>query len=73
MTEIGRVELELARQGAVAGFEAERPACFAWLGGSMYLAAETVLGTLQAIAQFSAPGCDQAARYSGLNSEIFSW
>jgi methyltransferase (TIGR00027 family) len=47
-----------------AGFKTDLPAFFSWLGVSMYLPAETVLGTLKSIANLSAPGSEIVFDYA---------
>jgi methyltransferase (TIGR00027 family) len=54
----------LAEQLPLAGFKTAVPAFFSWLGVSMYLPAETVLSTLKAIANLSAPGSEVVFDYA---------
>jgi methyltransferase (TIGR00027 family) len=40
-----------------AGFRADQPACVSWMGVTMYLSADAVLGTLRTVAGFAAGSC----------------
>lgn len=46
----------LSAQLGIAGFRADRPAFFSWLGVSMYLTPSAVMETLQCVAQATAQG-----------------
>jgi len=47
-----------------SGFKTDLPAFFSWLGVTMYLPAETVISTLKAIANLSAPGSEIVFDYA---------